>query len=885
MQSIETVPADKITFEEFCILLDKLQKKKKQNQEQDRILIKFINDFRLKLANISVQKNSSLFSVLRLLLPQRDRERNPYNLKEKRLGEVLVKVLSLPKQSLDALKLLNFRSVPNSQHDSDFAGVAYFVLRNRVAQKSSSLTIGDINGILDKIAPTESGNKSTLDAALSYAYKKLTAEQLKWFLRIILKDMKLGMSVHRILAAFHPDAPEFFDNCADLNKVCDEFADGDSRPSELGIQLFYAVSPMLSERLNITQVTKILENKTYVIEDKFDGERFQMHMENGVFEYFSRKGFKYADHFGKTYDSGLLTPHLKGCFSEDVTSIILDGEMMGWHKEKQYFGSKAMPYDIKKITENSSYRPCFCVYDILFYNGKSLVGPAEKGGFTLQERFKVLDTVFTDVLGVIQHSKRKPVQKSEDILDALNAAIENQDEGIVVKDVDSYYIANKRNAGWYKIKPEYTDSTMTDLDLVIIGADEAEDKRHGRAKNFYVACLDASGCAPRWVCVGRVGAAARGARAALCAALGARWAPRPPPPALRLPRPPPDLWVLPEHSVVLQIRATELVRNKESEAGYTLRFARITRVRDDKPVKDILTLQELQQLASSKGPVVKLSSKRVSADQISNADMKVPRKQRTIQVAEQFLTKAAGDVCVTSRALLGRKLCILSDDPDCTKAELIAIVESHSGKHVQNIGPDTWCSVAGKITEKVKHIQAQKVNIITTSWLRGLPKSDTLCALSPLDMLSMDLVTKLRLSLDYDRFGDNYTECIDEVTLKKCFAKMEKNEVPIYLMEWEMLQIDEILFNKDNPFSFLRGCNICVEKPLQASLARFYGAESSMAMDNITENITHVVIPKDTKPEDKEKIKRNTAAYVVSEEWLEACLTNKRMVSEIKYLL
>lgn len=32
---------------------------------------------------------------------------------------------------------------------------------------------------------------------------------------------------------------------------------------------------------------------------------------------------------------------------------------------------------------------------------------------------------------------------------------------------------------------------MSDLDLVIIGADDAEKKKHGRAKSFYVACADA----------------------------------------------------------------------------------------------------------------------------------------------------------------------------------------------------------------------------------------------------------------------------------------------------------------------------------------------------------------------------------------------------------
>lgn len=65
-------------------------------------------------------------------------------------------------------------------------------------------------------------------------------------------------------------------------------------------------------------------------------------MESGVFEYFSRKGHKYSSKFGNSYDSGMLTPYLKNCFKSDATSFIIDGEMMGWHKEHQYFGCKGI---------------------------------------------------------------------------------------------------------------------------------------------------------------------------------------------------------------------------------------------------------------------------------------------------------------------------------------------------------------------------------------------------------------------------------------------------------------------------------------------------------------------------------------------------------------
>lgn len=60
---------------------------------------------------------------------------------------------------------------------------------------------------------------AALDETFSHVVNKLNPDQLKWFLRIILKDMKLGMSDTRILALFHPDAPEYYKNCSDLSKV------------------------------------------------------------------------------------------------------------------------------------------------------------------------------------------------------------------------------------------------------------------------------------------------------------------------------------------------------------------------------------------------------------------------------------------------------------------------------------------------------------------------------------------------------------------------------------------------------------------------------------------------------------------------------------------
>lgn len=72
-------------------------------------------------------------------------------MKEHALGRLLVKVLSLNKQSHDAEKLL--------KPEGDFANIAYFVFKNGVCQNSSKLNVGDVNDLLDRIANAEVGFK------------------------------------------------------------------------------------------------------------------------------------------------------------------------------------------------------------------------------------------------------------------------------------------------------------------------------------------------------------------------------------------------------------------------------------------------------------------------------------------------------------------------------------------------------------------------------------------------------------------------------------------------------------------------------------------------------------------------------------------------------
>lgn len=114
---------------------------------------------------------------------------------------------------------------------------------------------------------------------------------------------------------------------------------------------------MLSERLDITKINSLINNDdVYFLEQKFDGERFQIHMKDGKFKFFSRNGFDYTDNYGDSFDSdGVLTKYLKDSLGESTLNFIIDGEMMGWHKTKKIFSSKGKYYIKHRIFSYGFY--------------------------------------------------------------------------------------------------------------------------------------------------------------------------------------------------------------------------------------------------------------------------------------------------------------------------------------------------------------------------------------------------------------------------------------------------------------------------------------------------------------------------------------------------
>lgn len=292
----------------------------------------------------------------------------------------------------------------------------------------------------------------------------LSAVQLKWILRIILKDLKIGLGEKIVFDALHPDANEFYKVNSSLEEVCSKLNNPLVRSNEIGVKIDIPCCPMLGEKAKPNQIELKMQKRKFYIEQKLDGERFHLHKNGNKFTYFSRNRHNYTDSFGSDASSGSLTPYIYDKFSADVKNGIFDGEMCFYDMKEKIFLSLTEQYDIKSNREYENLQRCFCVFDILFLNDVVLTNKP------LRERIDILKKCFTDLEGRIMCVDRSTASSNQHVVDALNNAIDTRQEGIVVKDPESVYKPDLRGgSGWFKVKPDYMLGLNDDLDLLIVG--------------------------------------------------------------------------------------------------------------------------------------------------------------------------------------------------------------------------------------------------------------------------------------------------------------------------------------------------------------------------------------------------------------------------------
>jgi DNA ligase-1 len=177
-------------------------------------------------------------------------------------------------------------------------------------------------------------------------------------------------------------------------------------------------------------------------------------------------------------------------------------------------------------------------------------------------------------------SPAKLVESAEGIDQAYRDARARANEGVMIKAAGSAYLPGRRGLAWLKLKRE-----LATLDVVITGAEYGHGRRAGLLSDYTFAVRGPAGE------LLNVGKAYSGVTDAEIAEL-TEW--------------------LKAHTVedfghfrtveplrVLEVAFNNVMRSDRHSSGFALRFPRILRVRDDKPVDEIDTLDRVEEIYQS----------------------------------------------------------------------------------------------------------------------------------------------------------------------------------------------------------------------------------------------------------------------------------------------
>ncbi|KAG8517013.1 DNA ligase 4 [Galemys pyrenaicus] len=701
-----------------------------------------------------------------------------YGIKETMLAKLYIELLNLPKEGKDALKLLNYRTPTGARGDAgDFATIAYFVLKPRCSQKGS-LTVQQVNDVLDAVASNNSAKRKDLvKKSLLQLVTQSSALEQKWLIRMILKDLKLGFSQQTVFSVFHSDAAELHNVTTDLERVCRQLHDPLVGLSDISITLFAAFKPMLAAIANIDRIEKDMRHQSFYIETKLDGERMQMHRGGDRYEFFSRNGFTYTQQFGASPREGSLTPFIHGAFKADVQVCILDGEMMAYNPSTQTFMQKGNKFDIKRMVEESDLQTCFCVFDVLMVNNKKL------GHETLRKRHEILSSVFTPIPGRIEIVQKTQAHTKKEVIDALNEAIDKREEGIMVKQPLSIYKPDKRGEGWLKIKPEYVNGLMDELDVLIVGGYWGKGSRGGMMSHFLCAVAEPPGPGEEpsvFHTLCRVGSGYTMKELYdLGLKLAKHWKPfhkKAPPSGLLCGTEKPEVYIEPCYSVIVQIKAAEIVPSDMYRTGCTLRFPRIERIREDKDWRACMTLDGLEQLRGRAAG--KLASKHldVGAEDAPREKKRkaAPKARRAVGIIERSKAPDLSNVSRVADVFEDVEFCVMSGTDAHPKPELESRVAELGGYVVQNPGPDTYCVLAGAENIRVRNvISSGKHDVVRPEWLLECVRHRSCVPWQPRDMVHMCPSTRQRFAREYDRYGDSYFADTDRRQLEEAFSRIQ----------------------------------------------------------------------------------------------------------------
>ncbi len=445
------------------------------------------------------------------------------------------------------------------------------------SQGKGKLNVKQVYDTLHKIATTSgTGSQEKKVDLLKGLFSKATPIEARYIARLVIGDLRLGIGDKAVLDSLamaytgtktaRKELEHAYTMNPDAGAIAKMIANkGVKGVKTISMTIGVPIQSMLCQRIKVLDEVKKRTGYPVAVEEKYDGERIQIHKKNKNVKLFSRRLEDITTQYPDVVAEVQKTIKLKEC--------ILDSEAMpvdpkGNFLPFQTLMQRRRKHDIEGYAKKIPVT--VFLFDIL-YDGKPLLKePYARRYAKLQKAFKQ-----TNKIKLALHKICNNIACIEEI---FNKTIDLGGEGVVIKDLNGTYQAGTRDWNWIKWKPEYVKGLRDTYDLVIIGAYHGKGRRAGKYGALLCAIYDSRKDKFETIC--KVGSGLTDKTLTEIKKKLKTVIKKPARVEIKKIMTP-DVWVAPEF--VIEVIGAEITKSPSHTSGYALRFPRFLRWRDKKP--------------------------------------------------------------------------------------------------------------------------------------------------------------------------------------------------------------------------------------------------------------------------------------------------------------
>jgi len=436
-----------------------------------------------------------------------------------------------------------------------------------------TLTITEVRRLLESIAGTAgSGSREKKERLIAALLSQASPVEAKYLVKIFVGEMRTGLyeglMEQAVAKAF--DVPLVTVQKAsmamgDIGEVAAiAKTEGKARLSKIGFQVFRPVKLMLAQVASDVGEALAEHGGRTAFEYKYDGARVQIHKRGDEVRVFSRRLTDVTQSLPEVVEAVMA--------NIEADEAIVEGEVIAVDESGHPIPFQHLMRRFKRVHEVQGTAEKIPVrlylFDVLYLDGESLISLPY-----VQRR-----AVLAENAGEVPLTAQLVTDKKDRAETFLKAALDAGHEGLMAKKLDSPYTPGTRGKRWFKIKP-----VLEPLDLVITAAEYGYGRRHGWLSDYYLAARDAA--TGEFLNVGKT---FKGLTDAEIIEMTQRLK------ELTVREEGHRVVVLPK--IVVEVAYNEIQKSPKYKTEMALRFARISRIRDDKSPEDADTIEKVREI-------------------------------------------------------------------------------------------------------------------------------------------------------------------------------------------------------------------------------------------------------------------------------------------------